>query len=201
MHSQFPHLAIVTGTSSGIGSSLARRLLDTGWTVIGLSRREVEFSHPGYRHISIDLGDSDRLIAVAIQTLRPIISEDGWERVALVNNAALVGARKGLEYIEPRELQQLFAVNTGAPMFLMGFITRVTPADLPLRIVNVSSGAAVHAFPGLADYCASKAALRMAGMAIAAEFDSDMRPGGRRQNAAVYELGGWRDLPANTISG
>lgn len=51
----------------------------------------------------------------------------------------------------------------------MGFLARERPAQAPLRIVNVSSGAAVRAFPGLAAYCASKAALRMAGMAVAAE--------------------------------
>jgi benzil reductase ((S)-benzoin forming) len=42
-----------------------------------------------------------------------------------------------------------------------------------LRVVNVSSGAAHRAVPGLAAYCASKAALRMAGMVAAAELDDD----------------------------
>jgi NAD(P)-dependent dehydrogenase (short-subunit alcohol dehydrogenase family) len=44
-----------------------------------------------------------------------------------------------------------------------------------IRIVNVSSGAAVRAFPGLAAYCGSKAALRMAGMVLAAEMESPLR--------------------------
>lgn len=30
--------AVVTGVSSGIGRAIARRLLDDGWSVVGLSR-------------------------------------------------------------------------------------------------------------------------------------------------------------------
>jgi NAD(P)-dependent dehydrogenase (short-subunit alcohol dehydrogenase family) len=41
--------------------------------------------------------------------------------------------------------------------------------------VNLSSGAAKHAFPGLAAYAASKAALRMAGMVLASELASPSR--------------------------
>ena len=38
-------------------------------------------------------------------------------------------------------------------------------------MVNISSGAAQRPFPGLATYCSTKAALRMAGMVIAAEVE------------------------------
>jgi benzil reductase ((S)-benzoin forming) len=55
----------------------------------------------------------------------------------------------------------------------------------------VSSGAAVQAFPGLSDYCASKAALRMAGMVGAAELDSPLRTAPARPDTAIlsYEPG------------
>jgi NAD(P)-dependent dehydrogenase (short-subunit alcohol dehydrogenase family) len=54
----------------------------------------------------------------------------------------------------------------------MGFM--VKRAKAPVRVVNISSGAAQRAFPGLAAYCASKAALRMAGMSVAAEDARDL---------------------------
>jgi benzil reductase ((S)-benzoin forming) len=73
----------------------------------------------------------------------------------------------------------------------MGFVIRRAQSDVALRIVNVSSGAAVHGFPGLADYCGSKAALRMTGMAAAAELDSALRrtPAPRDTAILSYEPG------------
>ena len=194
-------LALVTGTSSGIGAALAAALLERGWIVIGLARRAADFGHPRYRHIALDLADLEALETVARQDLEPVITESRWARIALVNNAALSGQSKGLEHTEPGPLQELLAVNTAAPMFLMGFVTRVALPATPLRIVNVSSGAAMRAFPGLGDYCASKAALRMAGMALAAELESDQRPGGRRADAAVFSYEpGVVDTPMQTAS-
>ena len=194
-------LALVTGTSSGIGASLAPALLERGWTVIGLARRAADFGHDRYRHIALDLADLEALEKAAANELKPVIAEPGWSRIALVNNAALSGQSKGLERTEPGALHHLLAVNTTAPMFLMGFVTRVAPPAVPLRIVNISSGAAVRAFPGLGDYCASKAALRMAGMALAEELASDQRPGGRRADAAVFSYEpGVVDTPMQTAS-
>jgi NAD(P)-dependent dehydrogenase (short-subunit alcohol dehydrogenase family) len=45
-------------------------------------------------------------------------------------------------------------------------------AGRPLRIVNVSSGAATRAYAGWSAYCATKAALRMAGQVVAVEADA-----------------------------
>ena len=194
-------LAIVTGTSSGIGASLAGALLGMDWSVIGLARRAVDLDHLRYRHIAVDLGDLGALEEVAERELRPVVAEDRWGRVALVNNAALSGESKGLEDIAAGQLQGLIAVNTVAPTYLMGFVASATPPAVPLRIVNVSSGAAVRAFPGMGDYCASKAALRMAGMVMAAELDSELRPGGRREDAGVFSYEpGVVDTPMQTAA-
>jgi NAD(P)-dependent dehydrogenase (short-subunit alcohol dehydrogenase family) len=184
-------VALVTGTSSGIGAALAAALLDDGWTVVGLARREATFDSPLYQHLQVDLGDASRLEAVADAQLAPLLRDRRWTRIGLVNNAALIGALRGLEDITPEQLSRAFAVNAIAPMFLMGFAARVASPSASLRIVNISTGAAVRPFPGLADYGSSKAALRMAGMIMAEELSSDNRPGGRHADASIlsYEPG------------
>jgi benzil reductase ((S)-benzoin forming) len=73
----------------------------------------------------------------------------------------------------------------------MGFVSRHAPKSAAVRIVNLSSAAAVHAFAGLGAYGSSKAGLRMAGMVLAAEWESTVPDAPTRSNAAIlsYEPG------------
>ena len=176
-------LAIVTGTSSGIGLALAKVLLDGGWRVVGLARRTAAIDAPGYTHITADLGDLTGLRAIAEADLAPILAVPDLARVGLVNNAATIGALTWMRAADPQHLGRMFAVNAAAPMYLMGFVTNVMPESARLRIVNISSGAAHSPFPGLGDYSATKAALRLAGRTLAAEFEqADRTP----RDAAVF---------------
>jgi benzil reductase ((S)-benzoin forming) len=169
------HLALVTGTTSGIGLAVARRLLDRGWQVAGIARRPAEIRHPQYRHVSADLADLPASVAAIKREIGPILSGGEWQRVGLVNNAASPDLLTSFERIDPLVLLRLYAVNTAAPLWLMGFVVRQSPRRAAVRIVNLSSGAAVGVFPGLAAYGSSKAALRMAGMVAAAELASPQR--------------------------
>ena len=148
-------IAIVTGTSSGVGAATARALVDRGWTVVGAARRAAAIDHPNYTHVTIDLADVRALPAA-------------FERAV-------------------------------APVWLMGFIARRASRDTVLRIVNVSTGAAVTAFPGLAAYASSKAALRMAGQVVAAELDSPVRQApGPADTAILSYQPGTVDTPMQT---
>lgn len=164
-------LAIVTGTSSGIGEELARQLLARGWHVIGLARRAAALSDPAYTHCAIDLSDVAQLRARIDAQLGARLRDPSLTRLALVNNAADVALLGQVDQLDPERMLQACAVNTVAPVVLMGALLHAASPRLPTRIVNVSSGAAVEAFPGLGAYGATKAALRMAGMVLAAELD------------------------------
>ena len=167
-------LAVVTGTSSGIGRALAAQLLDRGWSVLGIARRPAEFDHAGYQHLRWDLADITALPALE-DTMLPRLTEASVRRVALVNNAASVAALGAMTQVEPAGLLEVYAINTVAPLWLMRIVVTRTPVDIPLRIVNVSTGAATNGYPGLGAYGSSKAALRLAGMALGAELDSPQR--------------------------
>ena len=105
----------------------------------------------------------------------PLLGERAWQRVGLVNNAASASLLGPVQRLDAHELVRLYAINVAIPTWLMGFVVRNSHRGAMIRIVNLSSGAAVRAFPGLAAYCGSKAALRMAGMAFAAELGSPLR--------------------------
>ena len=190
------NVAIVTGSSAGLGHAVARELLDQGWGVIGIARRPSPFTHRAYRHIAFDLSRVVDDPSELLRTLDAHLGAASRTRVGLVNNAAAPEGLMPLDRLDPRLLARVFAVNTIAPMWLMGRVLDQTPPNVALRIVNVSSGAGANGFPGLAAYGASKAALRLAGMSLAREWDGTVgapgaAPEKRRANAAIlsYEPG------------
>lgn len=184
-------LAIVTGTSSGVGSVAATRFLEHEWNVIGVSRRASSHANARYRHLQLDLSDVASVTSVFERDVAPTVSDAGWSRIALVNNAASAALLGPIERLEATDLVALYAVNLAAPVWCMGFVSRYTPKSTALRIVNVSTGAAVQAFAGLGAYGSSKAGLRLAGMVLATEWESTVPGSPTRANAAIlsYEPG------------
>ena len=183
-------LAIVTGTSSGIGEKVARQLLQRGWDVIGIARRAAPINSPSYTHCSLDLADVEQLTPSLERQVRPRLREGGVTRLGLVNNAADVALLGQVDQLEPGGMLQAYAINSVAPVLLIGWMLRTAAPGVPVRIVNVSSGAGVEPIPGLGAYGMTKAALRLAGMVLAAELD--MRAAGEISRDATvwsYEPG------------
>ena len=178
--------ALVTGTSSGVGAATARLLLDRGWFVVGVSRRAAEIDHANYHHLALDLADVDAVPLAIERHVAPMLTSKPWQRVGLVNNAARADLLMPFNRLQPRDLMAMLALNTVTPIWLMGFILRTTPAAAALRIANVSTGGAVKAFPGLAAYCTSKAALRMAGEVVATELDPARRVAPGPTDVAIF---------------
>jgi NAD(P)-dependent dehydrogenase (short-subunit alcohol dehydrogenase family) len=142
--------------------------------VVDLLHPELESER--YSHLSLDLADASGLAAGVEEQLGSLISDPAVDRIGLANNAAdpaLLGPVAGLD---PVEMHRVFAVNVVAPIWLMGWLVRKSRSEAALRIVNVSTGAAVDPFPGLATYASSKAALRMSGRVLATELEAGGRP-------------------------
>jgi len=184
-------LALITGTTSGIGRALAAELLERGWAVVGIARRDGQLHHPGYRHLRLDLSDPHSLAASVQTELATPLRDASLQRVGLVNNAATAAPLGPLEHADPGALMSAYALNVVTPAWLMGYFCRTCRPGISLRIVNLSSGAAVHPVPGLGPYCGAKAALRMTGMVLAAESDARNAPspGTSRPTILSFEPG------------
>ncbi|HTP50983.1 MAG TPA: SDR family NAD(P)-dependent oxidoreductase [Anaeromyxobacteraceae bacterium] len=169
-------LCLVTGTTSGIGRAVAEVLLERGWEVLGIARREAPLAHPEYRHARVDLADTAALEARLDGDLGRELRLSERSRLGLVNNAAVVSPVGPLRRLPGAELARALAVNVVAPACLLGFLLR--PAGRArLRVVDVSSGAATRPYAAWSAYCSSKAALRMLGM-VAGEEAESFPPGG-----------------------
>ncbi len=179
-------LAIVTGTSSGIGASLAQQLLVRNWNVIGLSRTPGPIRSPRYTHVAVDLADTGNLLATLDAQVRPLLAAASIGRLALVNNAADVALLGQVATLKPDGMMRAYIVNTISPVLLMGWMLEAGRPNVPLRIVNVSSGAAVDPVPGMGGYSATKAALRIAGMVLAAELDLRAQATGNTRDVSIW---------------
>ncbi|CAE1142059.1 SDR family NAD(P)-dependent oxidoreductase [Serratia rhizosphaerae] len=138
--------ALVTGASSGIGAAIVQQLLDDGWQVTGLSRRDAVREQAGYRSRQVDLCDSGALAA----TLSDLPPPQAVVHAAGMMHAAPLGE---LDAAASRWLWQLHVlaaetlVTTLAPNMSAG-------GRIVLLGSRTSRGAA-----GRSQYAATKAAM------------------------------------------
>jgi len=181
-------LALVTGTSRGIGTAVALELLRRGWRVQGLARgaAPTELEREGYEHRRLDLSDVSALQHWFEEEFAPRLAELGATRVGLVNNAAQLSPVGPVASLDAQALVQHLTVNVVAPTWLAGALLRRAPRGAVLRIVNLSSGAATSAYAGWTAYCAGKAALAMTGEVLALEAEAYPELAGRDLSVVTY---------------
>ncbi len=156
-----PPVAFVTGTSSGLGRGLAKRLLATGWQVYGCSRRPDD--SPGLHHLQCDLTDHAALPDALARLLGDL---PGLELVVL--NAGILGRIRLLAETPMAEAKQVMETNLWANKGVMDWLYRWgRPVE---QVVMISSGAAVLGNKGWGSYGLSKAALNMLAKLYAHEF-------------------------------
>ena len=153
-------LALVSGSSSGIGRAYAKALAACGYDLLLVARRRERLEALAKAASEAYGIDAEVLVSDLSdpQSLRRVEKRiAGEERLTmLVNNAGIGGIKPFLE-MDHAYIQKMIAVNVTA-------VTLLTYAALPgmLRrgggaVVNVASGLAYTRMPGVAVYAATKA--------------------------------------------
>ncbi|KGX92400.1 3-oxoacyl-ACP reductase [Pontibacillus halophilus JSM 076056 = DSM 19796] len=154
-------IAVVTGTSTGLGLSMTEVLAKAGWKVYATMRNlEKASGIHSLQQEGLDIEllqldvQSQESIDEAIQT---VINQDG--KIDLFINNAGIGFIKTTEQVTEEEYQKVFDINTYGQI-------RATKAVLPHmreqnkgRIVSISSVGGLVGQPLNEIYCASKFAL------------------------------------------
>jgi short-subunit dehydrogenase len=149
--------AVVTGASRSIGAALARELAGRGARVTVVARSEGPLKNVaaeiGGTAVVADLTDPDDVAGLVAR----IEAEAGPVDV-LVNNAAMAVVERFADQ-SPSDITGSYALNVVAPMELC---RQVLPGMLERgrgAVVSISSLCGVTAFPTLATYGSTKAAL------------------------------------------
>jgi NAD(P)-dependent dehydrogenase (short-subunit alcohol dehydrogenase family) len=166
-------IALVTGASRGIGHAAALALaragahvVATARTVGGLEELDDAIKAEGGTAtlVPLDLRDFD-----GIERLAGAIGERYQKLDILVGNAALGGSNSPLDHFQPKEWDDVMAVNVTANWQLirhMNFWLRRSDAG---RVVFLTSGSSANARAYRGLYAASKAALETIARTYAAE--------------------------------
>ncbi len=159
-------VALVTGSTSGIGRAIAMRLAKDGFAIAFHSRTSVmagkalTAEHPGASYTQADLAD-----AAQVQYLVARVLSNHGRLDVLVNNAGLSATipHADLQAATPEIWRTLYEVNVIAPWSL---ITALEPAlrqaarpACPSCILNISSHAGMRPKGASIPYATSKAAL------------------------------------------
>ncbi|KEA54023.1 oxidoreductase [Mangrovibacter sp. MFB070] len=140
-----PH-ALVTGASSGIGAAITERLLESGWSVTGISRRPASYPSQAFHNLNVDMNDLPALTAAvtALETVDAVIHAAGFMAAA------------PLGMLDAELSEQLWRIHVLAPQVLLNTLAPRMPTGG--RIVLIGSRTA-HGAAGRSQYVACKAAV------------------------------------------
>jgi len=166
-------LALVTGSSGGLGFAIARGLANAGARVVlngrdaqrlGLAARRLRDEGHRVHECAFDVADGD-----AMRTAVASIEAEHGTPDILVNNAGF-NLRKPLDAYGDDEWRRVMTTNLDAPFVLSRAVIPGMKARGRGVIINLCSLASDIGRPGIVPYAASKGGIRMLTRALGVEL-------------------------------
>lgn len=142
---------IITGSSTGIGFTLAEHFGKQGHKVFGLSRKDAQSPH--FTTISTDITDNEQVRMAVAEVLKSASTID-----VLINNAGM-GMVGAVEDSSQEEILKLFNLNLVGSVQMMSAVLPTMRAQKSGKIINISSIGSEMGLPFRGFYSASKSAL------------------------------------------
>ncbi len=167
-------VALITGTTSGLGKRFAQILANAGASVVITGRRvdrlealAAELEGMGARVLPVALDVTD--VASIDACVAEVVTELGGIDI-LINNAGMNVQASAVDLL-PEEFDRVMDTNMRGAFFMATRVgARMIARGQGGSIINVASIGAHTVLPGLATYCMSKAAVAMMTRSLAHEW-------------------------------
>ena len=203
-------VAIVTGTSRGLGQYSARALAKAGADLVITSRRQeslaafkAEIEAMGRRAVALELDvrnekSIERMVAEA---------EAAYGQIHILVNNAGCNIRKPALEVTWEDWNQVLETNLRGAFFVAQAVARGMVAHQYGRIINIGSLTSVFGYAGLAPYGASRGGVRQLTMSLADDWGRHgitvncLAPGWfhTAQNTVLYQNREWVDYLVDRI--
>jgi gluconate 5-dehydrogenase len=203
-------VAVVTGTSRGLGQYFARALARAGADIVMTSRRvktlgafQKEIEALGRRTLALELDVRDY---ASIQTMAQTAEKTFGRIDILVNNAGCNIRKPALE-VTWEDWNTILETNLRGTFFVAQAVARHMIPHRQGRIINIGSVTCVAGYAGLAPYGASRGGVKQLTMSLADDWGPHgitvncLAPGWFKtaQNAVMYEDKAWVDYLCDRI--
>ncbi len=166
----------ITGVSRGLGFELAKVMLENGYHVVGMGRRdnpELKTKHPShYSFLNADFENvfaSEEKIKAAFEAARA----KNPETIILMNNAAVSNHSGIIPLLKNENIMDSLHTNLIAPIVLSKlFLAALKGSSAKIKLIHISSGSASKPTAGGNLYNIAKAGLEMLSQGIESERES-----------------------------
>ena len=195
-------VAVVTGSSRGIGKGIAKVFGAEGAKVVVVARSEEEGGRlPGNIHLTTQEiqesgGDAmavrcDVTDEEQVQALAKAVT-DAYGRIDVLVNNAGIQVNLGLLEIQTRHWDLTMRVNLRGPFLCCKYLVPIMVKQRSGSIVNITSEAGETVRPGRISYAVTKAGLNIMTRGLAQEVEeyniavNALNPGGIKTEGAVF---------------